>query len=135
MRYLIMIGFLLVANFVSGSVNAQQPKPGFVSLPNDIRCDVRGAMIVSRPDGSNYGRIAQLVCWMSDNTPKQEKEIALMRLGGPSAAALFVDGTLTSVQFGQLQLDSNTTKVIAIGADKLQSFRDYLAAVPAFTTK
>ncbi len=133
MNYL--LGILLLASFVPGPVFAQQTKPGFVPLPNDIRCDVRGAMTYRRPDNSlSGGYIARLVCWMSDKNPQQEKEISLVRLGGPSAAAQFLGDMLMTEQFGDLQLGSDT-KVIAVAADKLQLFRDYLTAAPANPVK
>jgi hypothetical protein len=112
-------GCLLLANSILWrQVLAQQSK--FVPLPDDIRCETRGGMSI----GKN-GFIATAFCWMPAKSPKQEKEIALIR-DTPNAAARYFDNMLPTRDFGEFQLNQGNSAVVAIGADKITILREYL---------
>jgi hypothetical protein len=118
----------LAVGGLGGGARAQTAASGFVELPADIDCSLRGISYESRVGAngqmvSTAGSVQGVTCWMT-NSPNNKKEIAL-------AATTIANGMLPTKEFGDLQITpiNSLTSVgvfMAIGSDKLQAFKDYL---------
>jgi hypothetical protein len=122
----IFAGIFLINSLLCGPAFAQKAAPGFVSMPSDISCSIKGMSFMAmvgangqlvQTDGSANGMTCAL-------TGKSAKDIAL-------ASHSIKDGRLPTKEFGNLQIDptnnlNSTSVYIAISKDKLKAFRDYL---------
>jgi hypothetical protein len=122
------LSLLVISDFLGQHTFAQQPAPGFVSIPDDINCSVQGMSYESRVGAGGQlvntsGSATGVTCWMSKN-PKVKKPV-------PLTSTKITDGMLPTKEFGNLQItpvNSITSNglYMAIGSDKVDSLREYL---------
>ncbi len=100
-----------------------------VPIPDDIRCSHEGYHYVQGVGRNGEtlntnGGVEGVSCWILGKRPGQKKEI-------PLASTEIAGGMLATKQFGNLQItfENNIQSdgfYMAIGRDKVESFRDYL---------